>query len=156
MPTASWSAKISPTFTNAKETRFCSSTNGANRFRVLGLGRRNPTNTTFSPGRQPKVDSCQGKPATTGRQNLPTCRRKWVTLTGSGLVAIPREPPVRGTRRMRVEAAPIPLPAECWPILLLRVEVRNGALMATSRDQFTHWLGYVIRRGPPGKAELVA
>src|SRR5262245_25117048 len=31
-----------PDLHERKETRFCSSTNGANRFRVLGLGRRNP------------------------------------------------------------------------------------------------------------------
>jgi hypothetical protein len=33
-------------------------------------------------------------------------------VTRSGLVAIPHYLPVRGTRRMRVEAAPIPLPVE--------------------------------------------
>jgi hypothetical protein len=54
-------------------------------------------------------------------------------LTGSALAAIPREPPVRGTRRMRVEAVPIPLPAEVRADSTALRRSKNGALMAASR-----------------------
>ena len=101
-------------------------------------GSPKPNEHDILTGSTAKVESCQGKPATTGRQNLPTCRRKWVTLTVSGLVAIPREPPVRGTRRMRVEAAPIPPPAEVQADSTASRRSKSGALMATSCDQFTH------------------
>jgi len=52
-------------------------------------------------------------------------------VDGIGLVAIPREPPVRGTRRMRVEAAPIPLPEEVRADSTASRRSKNRALIAT-------------------------
>jgi hypothetical protein len=52
---------------------------------------------------------CPGRPAATGLRKLPTCRRRWVTPTGSGPAVIRLADTPSGTRRMRMEAALTPL-----------------------------------------------